>query len=329
MTLPARALLLLCALAASGARAAPFLAAPERAFGVLLLGQGGDHNWKEAQDKLGAALGPKFPLAFALGEADPKALQAGIDALAARRVKKIVVIPLFVSSLSEALEQTRYLLGIRKEPSKAFLSAPHSHPGAPSGRVQSKVPLILTRALDDHDILVDILASRAKSLSRRPAKESLLLVGQGPSAKEASREWLSSEAALAEKVRRKGGFKSAQAAVLRLGLAQDEREKSEAELRALVKALRRAGEVIVVPLELTPGAVRSRVPKALDGLLYRWDGKTLLPDVRLARWVEASAQSGAKLPDMRTFKNEKRPVPGSFPSMPPLGKHSGNPGGAQ
>ena len=294
-------------------------------FGVLLLGEAGDQNWKSAVSDICAKLGAKFPLEFAGGEADSKAMQAGLDRLQALGVKKIVAVPLFLSSISGMMDQDRYLFGIRKEPSKDFLDAPHSlGRDLPLARLQSRVPLVLTKALDDHPLFVDILASRAKALSRDPAKEALLLVAASPGSAKGEKEWLDNEALVAERVRQKAGFRAAGVAELRPDLPQDEREKAESSLRALAKQLGRGTGLIVVPLELVPGYVQLRLERALDGVFYRHDGKTVFPDSRIARWVEETARAGATLPDMRVFKTSGQPAPAALQAMPaPQPKEAG------
>lgn len=293
-----------------GATAAWGQAGPQP-FGVLLLGEGGDRNWARAVDAIRRELPPRLPIEFCAGLADARAMQKSVSLLEARKVRTIVAVPLFVSSFSEAMDQNRYLLGIREAPSKEFGRGP-----APS-RIKSRVPLVLTKALDDHPLLVETLAARAKAVSRSPASESLLLVGQGPSSPEAREDSLAQAAALAEKVRRKSGFKAARAAAVYPQLSQAQKDKAESELRGLLRELRRLGPVVVVPLEMTRGGVHARLRKALEGSFARYDGASLLPDSRIARWVSESAQNGAKLPDMRVFKDEGGPARG-LASPPPI-----------
>lgn len=276
----------------------------EKPFGVLLLGAGGTRDWKTQLDMILKRAGNRYPVEFAAGLADGKEMQRGIDALAEARVRTIVVVPLFVSSSDEVMDQNRFLLGIREKPSQALLNAPHAHAGAPAQRLRSRVPLVVTKALDDHPLFVDLLASRAKTQSRHPEQESVLLVGPAPLSRDAAKEWTAGAAALAEKVRQKGGFAAAGAYALSAGPLQSDREKSEAGLAALAKELGRKHHVIVVPLSMTGGDLR--VNEALDGLFVKYDGRAILPDERIAQWVDQSAAAAAKLPDMRMFKDMAR-----------------------
>jgi sirohydrochlorin cobaltochelatase len=272
----------------------------EKAFGVLLLGEGGDRDWKATVDAVKKKAGNKYPLEFAPGQADGRTMQRAIDALDRQRARVIVIVPLFVSSYGEVMDQNKYLLGIRDKPSETLLKGPQGRmPKAPA-RLRSRVPLILTKALDDHPLFVELMAARAQSLSRKPADESIVLVGEAPLDVAERKEWLEAATGLAEKVRQKGGFKAARAFALETG-RQKEREASAGALRAIVRDLRRDGKVLVVPLALTGKSMR--LPSVLDGLFARYDGRTVLPDPRIERWVEESATAAAKLPDMRMFKD--------------------------
>ena len=279
-------------------------AAGERSYGVLLLGEGGDLNWKSAVDSIRQALSSKgLPMEFAQGPADAKEIQRAVSLLEGRGVKRIVVVPLYLSSYSDVMDENRYLFGIREKQPAAYLSSLHRMGAQAQERIKTKVPIALTKALDDSDAIVGILAARAKAQSRAPESEVLVLVGQAPTAKEGLQDWTSTVSALAEKVRQKVGFKLAQAAALSENGNQRSRNASEAEVHKAVVDLHRKGSVVVVPLELSQGVVHVRLPRVLDGVFARYDGKPILPDPEIAKWVADSAAAGAKLPDMRVFKN--------------------------
>lgn len=273
-----------------------------KALGVLLLGHGGASEWNRAVIEIRNTLRSKYPVEAAFGMADPKALQKGFDALAAARVRKVIVVPLFISSHSEVIDQTQYVLGMRKDPSKDFLQAPHAHMAkAVVRRVQTRLPLVMTPALDDHPLVGEILLARARELSKEPAKEAVVLVGHGPVQDADDGLWLRAMGRLAETVRERGGFASAHAATLRDDSAPEVKAKAEQALRGLVRGLSRRGRVLVVPHLIARGGIERHVRKALDGMFYEWSGKTLLPDPRIAQWAEAGVEQAAALPDMRRF----------------------------
>ena len=307
--------LLACAWA-SDISAAP-RAASDRSYGVLLIGEGGDLNWKAAVAAIKKELTSKGrAFEFAQGPADAKEIQRAVDRIQDRGVKKLVVVPLYLSSFSDVVDEDRYLFGIREKPPAAFAAALKSMGARVQARLKVKVPVVMTRALDDSDALVDLLAARARSQSREPARETLILVGEAPNSPEALRDWTTSADALAEKVRQKAGLRGARAAALREGLDHKTRDSSEAEVHKLVATLASQGPAIVLPLELSQGVVHIRLPRALEGAFARYESKPLLPDPKLADWVKTSAEAAAKLPDMRVFKDSGP----SFSAMKPASK---------
>ena len=150
-------------------------------------------------------------------------IQAAVDRLTARGVKDIVAVPLFVSSWSSVITSTecRYLLGQRAvAPAElsAFAKMNHSTPAAAPGAgavptaheghagadgtspVKSPVPIRMTRALDDHPVVAEILASRARSISKDPSGEAVVIVAHGPNSDEDNRRWLSDMASVAGRI---------------------------------------------------------------------------------------------------------------------------------
>ncbi len=278
----------------------------QKPYGVLLLAENSDHAWKSTEKRIKDEMAKAgLPFEFAAGLADGQEIQKRVERLQSQRVKKIVAVPLFLSSFSEVMDQNRYLFGIREKPSAELTAGPHAHPQAAGTqkRIKLQVPIVMTKALDAQEAVVEVLAARAKAQSRNPSKEILVLVGQATRTKEGIKDWISVPNALAEKVRQKLGLSLEQAAALFDEPDRKARDKSEAEIRKAIKTMRRQGPVIIVALELSPGLVHNRLPRVLEGVFARYDGRTMLADPRFAQWVATSASQGAKLPDMRVFKD--------------------------
>ncbi|MDD5630373.1 MAG: hypothetical protein PHU21_15015 [Elusimicrobia bacterium] len=328
-------------LLAVAAGAAPAPAAPAAAtlkakpFGVLLLGVGAGRDWQDALAAMTKSFSAQFPLAFAGDSADVKTIQAAVDRLQGEHIQKLVVVPLYASSRSPLMEQTRYLFGVRKEPAAEFFTAAHRPSGyATVRRVQlsGKLPVVLTAAPDDDPLVVDILTSRALKLSKHPDGEALVLVGLAPAAapldetelgqvsrprpvtvEDGYRQLLSS---LAERVRARGAFQSSHAAVLQPNAQrQSEREQHDAALRNLVRGLSRSARVLVVPYAMSGGAAAPSITRALQGTFMRFNEQGLLPDERMVRWVAEAVRRGATLPDMRAYKDAGRSLPGTVKPM--------------
>lgn len=306
---------ILGAAAAWGFTSSPSAPQRDKSFGAVILETGSGADWKYALAAIKKEVGSEFPIEEAPAT-DPKAFQQAIDRLTGRRVKKIVILPLELSSYSVLMDQVRYLLGIRKEPSSDFLlgSRPESGVGGVSAakikRLAIRLPAVLAGAFDDEPLIADILTSRAQALSKNPSRESLLLVAEASSADRANSQWAGAIDGLAEKVRAKGNFAACRVFILPQDASQFQREKSVRELRETAKSLRPQGAaLIVVPLTLDHGEVASKIRAMLDGIFFKYDGKAVLPDPRVAGWVKLSVSKAAALPDMRSFKDDGRAIP--------------------
>lgn len=274
------------------------------ALGILLLAHGGDPSWNAEVEKLRASVDAKAPAEAALGMADPESLQAAVERLQARGVRRIAAVPLFVSSNSEVLDQTKYALKLADKPSEALRlgfermakahAGAHAHHGAgamPAGhrmefslaRVDAKVPVAMTAALDDDELVASILLERAKGLSKDAKGETVILVAHGPFDDEAVAAWQGALDRLAARVRKEGGFKAAGAALLRDDSAPEVRSAAVMRLRKAVEYA--GGKALVVPVLIARGGIEKKIETDLKGLKYAWDGKTLMPHDGFDSWV--------------------------------------------
>ena len=253
-------------------------AVPRR--GVLVLAHGGSFFWNRTvrrtvrQAQLDAPTAVAFGMGFHRREA--AALQQAVDQLERQGVQEIVVVPLLVSSASEVFRQLQYLLGQRPEP------AVHHEPVTP---VTTHAAIRMPAALDDDPVVAEIVADRARALSRRPDRETLVLVAHGPNTEEDNATWLACLARIGDAVRAQAGFRRVAAVTLRDDAEPAVKEQATAQLRAVVQQAAGEGDVLVVPLLIARGGIESGIPKRLAGLPYRYDGRTLLPDARIAPWL--------------------------------------------
>ncbi len=264
--------------------------------GILLLAHGGDLRWNAEIESLRVRVNAQVPTESALGMADPTTLQAALDRLSARRVKRVVAIPLFVHTRSEVIDQIRYVLGLSDHPSEvlrlaaeqmkvAMHGAPMHHHMFSLKRVKTTLPIIMTPALDDDAFVSRILLEHARTLSRDPARETVILVAHGPVDNGALADWLKTLGHHAEFVQREGKFHVATFAVLRDDAAPPVRAASVAGFRASVAAGAKSGRTIVIPVLIARGGIEDKIANDLAGLKYAWDGRTLMPHEGFEKWV--------------------------------------------
>ena len=276
--------------------------------GVLVLAHGGSAQWNDNVHALAARVDKGMPTEVAFGMATRANIQAAVDALVARGVKEIVAVPLFVSSYSSVVTSTEYLLGLRPEaPADLALFARMSHgpaghaPAATNGHeghamapvdgtlpVKVPVPIRMARALDSHPIVAAILADRARAISKDPAKEAVILVAHGPVSEAENKQWLDTMSTLGAGIGRDTAYASIDWMTVRDDAPPAIRNAATAELRALVtKRIASGSRVLVVPVLLSFGGIEQGVRKRLEGLDYTMAPQAIMPDDRLADWIEA------------------------------------------
>jgi hypothetical protein len=266
--------------------------------GIVLLAHGGSAEWNTRVTAFAAQVNTSRPTEVAFGMATRATIQSAIDKLVARGVTEIVAVPLFVSSWSTVITSTEYLLGLRAEAPAALASfAKMSHaPGAGGHEahgvadgttpVKSPVPVRMTKALNDHPIVADILASRARAISREPAKEALIVVAHGPNDEDDNRRWLADMASLVARIKQTESFPAVEYLTLRDDAPKPVRDAAAAQLRSIVQRELAAGRrALIVPLLISFGGIERGLHERLEGLPYTIAEAALMPDDRLRTWV--------------------------------------------
>lgn len=310
-----RLLTVICMLLATGNG----VAAPAEKVGVLVLAHGGSETWNQWVTEATKGVAQKYPVEVAFGMALPRTIQEAIDKLEAKGVNKIVVVPLFISSHSFIIRQTEYLLKKRDvlaEPAVVMDHAAPAHQGStPAGGhgdmshgahhgtepslepLRFKSEIVMTRALDDNPAVADILYDRIQELSTNATNETVIIVGHGPNPEEDNKNWVASMESLAAQILEKQKKAGHPSRIILSVTVRDDADKAIYEqakenLRGLVRQAGKQGDVIVVPLLLSKGGVEQGIVKRLEGLTYKWSGKTLLPDSRFEQFITASVMAG-------------------------------------
>jgi sirohydrochlorin ferrochelatase len=246
--------------------------------GILVISHGSrESGWvalvDETVEAAFTALPSGIPVEAAFLElVEGRLIQDGIDRLENAGVDHFLAVPLFVSSGSTHVDEIGWALGAYAQPRTDTDLEPF--------RVSAE--LTYGKPIDDDPEFADILLDRLSVLSNDPARESLLLIGHGsdkPGFHEAWRRGLSS---LAATVRERGGYADADIAMLRPDLAAT----ALGDLRARQPDTR----VIALPVFLSEGYfTKEVVPRRLEGMNCRYDGRTLMPHPQVARWLERQA----------------------------------------
>ena len=219
-------------------------------------------------------------------------LQRAIEELEQRGVRRLIAVPLLISSASEVMRQFQYLLGARDH-----------GPWEEVQPVNLRVPVTLTTPLDDDPAVSAILLDRARRLSRAPGGEAVILIAHGPTSEEDDAKWLEVMGRLAQRLEETGGFRAVVPVTMRDDALDSVREAATTRMRETVQQQSRLGSlhqrdnaVLVVPLLLATGGIEAKIPHRLSGLTYRYQPQALLPDVRVAQWITRQVRQAAASP---------------------------------
>ncbi len=223
-------------------------------------------------------------LEVAFGMWDTHSFQTAVDKLITHGVKRVHIIPLFVSSHSIVIRAQKYQFGVLPEP-------PVELKGLQKVQLPEGVDLVYGKPLDDSPRLTSILTRRAQSLSDNPAQETLILVAHGPVEDVDNKEWVKTlqahsvqiQNSMANQGRR---FAKVEVLTLRDDASKAVQQKATKEFRGLVQqAIKENKTPLILPVLIAKGGIEKRLLQRLDGLTFTYKGEMIAPDKELARWI--------------------------------------------
>ena len=222
-------------------------------------------------------------------------LERSIDTLNSIGVSRIVVVPLLISSHSGHYEQIRYLAGATDSLESNMMH--HLHMGG-LARATVKVPVTVSRAIDDAPDVARVLIARAEALTSEPKKHALFVIGHGPNSSDNLASWMMNLRTMVDTIRAGSQFMD-----VRVGLVQDDapphvRAEAVKRSRELIELQHKltGNPVVVVPVLISKGKLSTeKIPKDLAGLPIIYDGEPLLPHPALARWIEARVREASQI----------------------------------
>jgi hypothetical protein len=289
--------------------------------GIILLAQPGGSEWQHKLDKARQlAIDPKLPVETIYDPGDQRALQGAVDKIDARGVRRIIVIPAVTSSSSEALDQTRYLFGFMKKPSKKYLESPHvNYNSASLSRIKTKTPVVITDALDAGGEVTAALGAWVESFKNSVDDDiSLVIAAVANDTGSDYAEEQSSLDAITGALRKKYKLAAARGVLLRsntermnsgagftkmppagsqdkLALSKTGKEGVSAsadELRHAVMECSKTSKVLVLAYSLNGGELDKMVKDDLKGAFYAWGGTVTLSQSQVESWLKARLAEG-------------------------------------
>lgn len=272
--------LLILPRAASGEGVPPAAGPATERVGVLIIAHGGSNPWDSAVRRVVRQARVRVPVHVAFGMGmhahEVRVFQDAVNRLQRKGIRRLLVVPLLVSSHSEVYRQFQYLFGVHHE-------AVWPAAGA---ALSLDVPAALGHGLDDDPLLAQILLDRARTLSRTPERETVILVSHGPNDDDENQQWLGGMKSFERFIQQEEKFHAVVSLTIRDDAPKAVKERAVRELREAVRRASEAGRALVVPVLLAPGGIERKIPKLLAGLSYAWNGETILPDARIAEWLD-------------------------------------------
>lgn len=270
----------------------------ESDIGVLVLAHGAGKEWDLAVLDAVASVRGNYKKEIAFGMGDAKTIQRAIDKLESAGAKKIVVVPLFLSSHSEMYRQIEYVLGSRDEPDILFWilmdaagsENEHKEHGASSNmleKVKFKVSYKIASPINYHPLIAKILEGRLDEIISASELASVFILAHGPISAEDNKEWLRDLEKYGKLLSTK--FESAKFFGMTFRddappFIKDAAIKKIQDAVALEKSKGR--KVIVVPFLLAPGGREEEVKRILENCGCEIIDGAILPHQNVSKWIE-------------------------------------------
>ncbi len=277
--------------------------------GVVALTHGADWFWNQAIEQALAPTAARHRLAFAFSMADPPTVERAVRKLERDGAQAVVVVRAFGMADSFRGEVERMLGGDVESEAQPHPQPGHAmagmagmegmdmgHHGGADGmiaappRIRSALPMVTVGGVDDDPLFARALLENARSVSRDPGRETVILMAHGQGEDAANQRWLDLLASLAGQMRTLGGdrFRAIRYATWREDWP-DRNKVAVAQVRAMVEeAGRDGGRALIVPARING---RGAADRYLAGLDFGW-GQGFVQTAYFAQWFEQEIARG-------------------------------------
>ena len=221
----------------------------------------------------------------------PRTEDEPIDKVAARLdqggVKRIVIVPLLISSYSNHYDEIRYIAG--------ELQHFHQHEGLAMPKpLKTKAGMLVTPAMDSDSLVSKMLADQARTVSKNPKEETLVLLTHGPVDEADHRKWVAHLKAHGEYLQKTLGFKRVEYTTLRDDAPKPVKDAAIAHLREAVGAGARDSTVIIQPVLISVGMVQAEIVELLKGYKYEMSASGVSSHPLTLEWIRQQAAAAAR-----------------------------------
>jgi sirohydrochlorin ferrochelatase len=261
--------------------------------GVVVHAHGSDWQWNETMRQGAAPLGDDYLVEYAFSMGDPATLEHAVRHLEERGAEAVVIVRVFgmESSFRDGIVQ---FIGEAWETCQPFVSTSHDHghgsAGAPPAVLDTGLPVVTVGGLEDHPLFAEALYQRALDLSKRPDRETVILVAHGLGSEEGNAHWRRLLESIREQMLTLGGERFR---AIEVGLWSEDwpelRQSAVEHMRGLVSSANEDdGRALVIPAR-TLG--RGPAAEYLEGLSYV-QGEGFSPHPLFADWLRVQVKAG-------------------------------------
>ncbi|SCX60925.1 cobalamin biosynthesis protein CbiX [Nitrosospira sp. Nsp1] len=265
--------------------------------GIVFLSHGADFNWNETMRESVQPLAKRYKIEFAFSMADPVTVERAIRKLEQRGAKAAIIVRVFAmeDSFRKSVERMAGLdvEGIARDAADNHAGHGHGHgegAGIPAPRILTRLPIRTVGGLDSHSLFAAALLERARTLSRNPVRDTVILVAHGSGSDHQNDQWNRVLEKMAAHMQNagKGEFHAIKVATWREDWP-DKREPWIRKVRDMVgEAGNDGGRAIVIPARTTGQGPEKEF---LSGLEYDL-GSGFAPHPLFVQWVDEQIQMG-------------------------------------
>ena len=268
--------------------------------GVVFLSHGSDFNWNETMRESVQPLMKRYKIEFAFSMADQATIERAIRKLEQRGAKAAVIVRVFAmeDSFRKSIER---MAGLDIESTAGIhdIHAGHGHghghgaaAAVPAPRIRTSLPIQTVGGLGSSPLFAAALLDRARTLSKDPARNTVILVAHGSGSDHQNEQWNRRLEEIAEHMRKANGtvseFRAIKVATWREDWP-DKRAPWIEKVRAMVEeAKSHGGRAIVIPARTTGEGPEK---KFLSGLEFDL-GSGFAPHPMFVQWVDEQVKAG-------------------------------------
>ncbi|MDQ3186311.1 MAG: cobalamin biosynthesis protein CbiX, partial [Pseudomonadota bacterium] len=232
--------------------------------GVVFLSHGSDFNWNETMREAVQPLMERYKIEFAFSMADQATIERAVRKLEQRGARAAVIVRVFAmeDSFRKSIERMAGLdiESATQQPSDIHAAHGHGHghgatPGVPAARIRTSLPIQTVGGLGSSPLFSAALLDRARTLSKNPARDTVILVAHGSGSDHQNEQWNRKLEEIADHMRKADGATSEFRAIKVATWREDWPDKRAPwieRIRAMVEEAKNGGgRAIVIPARTT------------------------------------------------------------------------------